>query len=95
MTEVALKGHRHICPMVTGNVPHVGGPIIEGDGAFTVNGIPVALQGHRCSCQAGGDDVLIQGCSALTVNGIPVVLKGSATAHGGIVIEGSSALTVG
>ena len=92
---VSLKGHYHACPMFAGNTPHVGGGISEGDQGFTVNGVPVALQGHKCSCKVGGPDTLVQGAPGLTVNGIPVVLQGSATAHGGVVLEGDPAVTVG
>lgn len=91
---VALKGHYHMCPMVTGTTPHVGGGITEGDGGFTVNGVPVALQGHKCQCAVGGPDTLTQGAAGLTVNGIPVVLQGGTTAHGGMVLQGDPAVTV-
>jgi uncharacterized Zn-binding protein involved in type VI secretion len=80
--------------MFSGNTPHVGGPINQGDGVLTVNGIAVALKGHQCDCQVGGPDTLIQGHPSLTVNGIAVVLQGAATAHGGKVIQGDAALTV-
>jgi uncharacterized Zn-binding protein involved in type VI secretion len=30
----------------------------------------------------------------MTINGKPVAIVGSATAHGGVVIEGDSALTI-
>lgn len=92
---VSLKGHNHVCPMFAGNTPHVGGGISEGDQGFTVNGVPVALQGHKCSCKVGGPDTLVQGASGLTVNGASVVLQGSTTAHGGVVLEGDPAVTVG
>jgi len=93
-TPVALKGHQHLCPMVTGVVPHVGGPIKQGDSNFTVNGVPIALQGHTAQCQAGGPDPLAQGAPALTVNGIPVMLQGGTTAHGGKIVQGDSGVTV-
>ncbi len=93
-TPIALKGHHHTCPMVTGNTPHVGGPITDGDSALTINGVPVALVGHACQCQVGGPDTLSQGHGGLTVNGTPVVLQGYATQHGGVVTQGDGALTV-
>ncbi len=93
-TPVALKGHHHVCPMVTGNTPHVGGPVSEGAADFTVNGVPVALKGHKCQCQVGGPDTISQGHNALTINGIPVALQGSSTAHGGVVVQGDSTLTI-
>ena len=92
---VSLKGHNHACPMFSGNTAHVGGAIAEGDEGLMINGVPVALQGHRCRCRAGGPDTLVEGAPDLTVNGVPVVLQGSKTAHGGIVTEGDPAVTVG
>lgn len=91
---VAVKGHQHLCPRVSGNTPHIGGPITQGENALTVNGIPVALKGHKCSCQVGGDDTLVQGNLSLTVNGVAVILQGAATAHGGKVIQGDASLTI-
>lgn len=93
-TPVALKGHQHLCPMVTGKTPHVGGAINQGDSAFTVNGVPIALVGHGCDCQIAGPDAITQGASGFTVNGVAVALQGSATAHGGSVVQGDASVTV-
>jgi hypothetical protein len=54
---VALKGHQHVCPLPK----HVGGPIKEGHPGLTVNGIPVALVGHKCECKTGGPDIIAVG----------------------------------
>jgi len=88
---VALTGHQHLCPLDE----HIGGPIKDGDPTLTVNGITVALVGHRCECCKESPDIIIQGAAALTVNGIPVAVVGSATAHGGQVIQGDPTLTIG
>lgn len=93
--KISLLGHLHRCPMVTGQVPHVGGPIIQGDRHFTVNGIPVALEGHKCSCQAGGLDTINQGHRSLTINGVAVAYQGASTAHGGIIVQGDDAVKLG
>ena len=79
----------HTCPMTTGNTPHVGGPVIgPGCSTATLNGIPIALQGDKCICAAGGEDVILQGCPTATINGVPIALQGSPTAHGGTIPAG-------
>jgi len=94
MANVSLIGHHHTCPARTGHTSHVGGPIVSGNSALTVNGIPAALVGDTCTCAAGGPDAIVSGSSMLTVNGIPVAKVGSSTSHGGVVVQGDSALTV-
>ncbi len=95
MADISLIGHNHTCPAKCGETPHVGGPITSGNNACTVNGIPVALVGDQCACGCGTPDIITSGASALTINGIPVATVGSSTAHGGIVVEGDGALTIG
>ncbi|MCA1745687.1 MAG: PAAR domain-containing protein [Bacteroidales bacterium] len=50
---IAIVGSMHVCPMCSGIVPHVGGPI-SGPGSPNVfiNGKPAALMGDMC-CQHG------------------------------------------
>jgi uncharacterized Zn-binding protein involved in type VI secretion len=43
---VACVGDKCVCPK------HGSGTIIEGDPNHTINGIPVAYNGHRTSCGA-------------------------------------------
>lgn len=94
MPSIALVGHHHTCPARTHKTPHVGGPISSGNAAMTVNGVPVALVGDTCTCNVGGPDVIVSGNAAMTVNGIPVAQVGSTTAHGGVIVEGDSALQI-
>ncbi len=95
MANVALLGNNHTCPAVSGNVPHVGGPISVASGsACTVNGIPVALVGDTATCAAGGPDAITSGTAALTINGVQAAMMGSDTSHGGKIAEGTPALTV-
>ena len=87
--QVVTINTMHTCPMTTGNTPHVGGPIIgPGCSTATLNGIPIALQGDKCICAAGGEDVILQGCPTATINGVPIALQGSPTAHGGTIPAG-------
>lgn len=57
----------HACPMVTGIVPHVGGPII-GPGMPTVliGGLPAAVMGDSVAC-VGPTDSIVMGCPTVII----------------------------
>lgn len=76
----------HTCPMVTGVVPHVGGPII-GPGAATVmiGKMPAAVMGDSVTC-VGPPDSLIKGSATVLICKKPAVRVGDSSAHGGVVI---------
>ena len=59
----------HTCPMVTGLVPHVGGPIIMGSPTVITVGMPQARVTDQAVC-AGGPDVIAKG-SATVMSGSP------------------------
>lgn len=89
MTNVSLKGHNHVCPMVEpGPKPHVGGPISETQALVTVEGVPVAVVGDKCTCVVGGPDTISGGSSIVFIEGKALVRIGDPTAHGGRVVEG-------
>ena len=85
---IATQGSMHVCPMCSGLVPHVGGPI-SGPGApnVLINGKPAALMGDMCVC-VGPPDVVAQGNPSVLINGVPVVCQGDMTAHGGVIMSG-------
>ena len=91
---IATVGSMHVCPMCSGTVPHVGGPIV-GPGApnVLVNNKPVALMGDMCVC-VGPPDVIAQGNPLVKVNGVPVVCLGDLTAHGGAIVAGEPTVTI-
>ncbi|MBU2952133.1 PAAR domain-containing protein [Tamlana agarivorans] len=84
---IATMGSMHVCPMCSGTVPHVGGPVSQGTPNVLVNGKPVATVGSACVC-VGPPDVVISGESNVFINGMPVATLGSATAHGGNITIG-------
>ncbi|MBC7388979.1 MAG: PAAR domain-containing protein [Opitutaceae bacterium] len=92
---IATVGSMHVCAMVTGTVPHVGGPI-SGPGASNVliNGKPAALMGDMCTC-VGPPDVAVMGNALVKINGKAVVCQGDMTAHGGSIVMGESNVTIG
>jgi uncharacterized Zn-binding protein involved in type VI secretion len=78
----------HTCPMVTGVVPHVGGPILP-PGAVTVliGGMPAARATDMCTC-VGPPDVIAIGSTRVMIKGLPAARMGDQTAHGGVIVMG-------
>ena len=66
----------HTCPMVTGVVPHVGGPI-TGPGSPTVliGGMPAAVMGDMCVC-VGPPDTIAKGSATVMIGGKPAARIG-------------------
>ena len=85
----------HVCPMTTGPVPHVGGPII-GPGAPTVllGGLPAAVMGDMATC-VGPPDSLILGSATVMIEGMPAARLGDETAHGGTIVIGEPTVMIG
>ena len=85
----------HVCPMTTGPVPHVGGPI-TGPGAPTVliGGLPAAVMGDMATC-VGPPDSLILGSATVLIEGKPAVRMGDSTAHGGTIVGGLPTVMIG
>ena len=85
---IARLGDPHVCPMVTGVVPHVGGPIL-GPGCATVivGGKPAARMGDTATC-TGPPDSITLGNPTVLVGGQPVARLGDLTAHGGTIGAG-------
>ncbi|WP_027473207.1 PAAR domain-containing protein [Saccharicrinis fermentans] len=92
---IATVGSMHVCPMVTGYIPHIGGPV-SGPGApnVLINGKPAALMGDMCVC-VGPPDTVAQGEPTVLINGTPVATMGSMTAHGGSITVGEPTVMVG
>lgn len=92
---VATLGSMHVCPMCTGTVPHVGGPVVgPGTPNILVNGKPAAIMGDMCTC-VGPPDVIVQGAPNVFFNGVPVARMGDMTAHGGTITIGEPNVLIG
>lgn len=85
----------HTCPMTTGPVPHVGGPII-GPGIPTVliGGLPAAVVGDQVTC-VGPPDTIIKGSVTVLIGGRPAARMGDSTAHGGAIVLGFPTVMIG
>lgn len=85
----------HVCPMVTGVVPHVGGPV-SGPCAPTVliGGLPAARVTDMCVC-VGPPDVIVKASVTVLTLGMPQARIGDMTAHGGVLVLGMPTVLVG
>ncbi len=85
----------HVCPMVTGIVPHVGGPILPpGCPTVTIGGIPAARVGDMATC-VGPPDTIVMGSATVTIGGMPAARMGDSTAHGGTIVLGCPTVLIG
>jgi uncharacterized Zn-binding protein involved in type VI secretion len=85
----------HICPMVNGTVPHVGGPVLPpGSATVLIGGLPAARTGDLCVC-TGPPDSIVQGSSSVLIGGMPAARMGDTTAHGGVIIIGCFTVIIG
>lgn len=95
MPPAARIADMHTCPMVTGVVPHVGGPI-TGPGVPTVliGNMPAAVVGDLLVC-VGPPDTIVKGSATVLIGGRPAARLGDLTAHGGVIVAGFPTVQVG
>jgi uncharacterized Zn-binding protein involved in type VI secretion len=85
----------HVCPMVTGTVPHVGGPILPaGAPTVLIGGMPAACVGDMATCN-GPPDSIVAGSSTVLIGGKPAARMGDSTAHGGTIVAGLPTVLIG
>jgi uncharacterized Zn-binding protein involved in type VI secretion len=78
----------HVCPMVTGVVPHVGGPIVApGAPTVLIGGLPAARITDMVTC-VGPPDTIVMGAPKVLIGGMPAARMGDSTAHGGTIVLG-------
>lgn len=95
MPPAARVGDMHVCPLVTGVVPHVGGPVIPpGTPTVMIAGQPAATVGDMCTC-TGPPDSIIMGSSTVMIGGKPAARMGDSTAHGGTIVLGAPTVMIG
>ena len=85
----------HACPMVTGLVPHVGGPVISSSAPnVLIGGLPAAAVGDLCVC-VGPPDTIVKGSSTVLIGGKPADRMLDITAHGGVIVKGEISVIIG
>ena len=95
MPPAARVTDMHVCPMVTGVVPHVGGPILPpGCPTVLIDMMPAARQGDMALC-VGPPDVIAEGSGTVLIGNMPAAREGDMTAHGGAIVLGSPTVIIG
>jgi uncharacterized Zn-binding protein involved in type VI secretion len=94
MLPAARIADLHVCPMVTGVVPHVGGPVLAGFPQVLIGGMPAARVGDMCTC-VGPPDPIAMGSLTVTIGGQPAARMGDLTGHGGTVASGFPQVLIG
>jgi uncharacterized Zn-binding protein involved in type VI secretion len=85
----------HVCPMVTGLVPHVGGPIAGPCAPNVLTGaLPQARVTDMCVC-VGPPDMIVKGSMTVLVNGLPAARITDLTIHGGVIVMGWPTVLIG
>jgi uncharacterized Zn-binding protein involved in type VI secretion len=95
MPSAARIGDMHTCPMVTGTVPHVGGPVLPaGCPTVLIAGQPAARVGDSAVC-SGPPDTIVSGSATVKIGGSPAARVGDSTAHGGSITLGAPTVLIG
>jgi uncharacterized Zn-binding protein involved in type VI secretion len=95
MPPAARVTDMHVCPAVTGVVPHVGGPILPPGGiTVLVGGLPAARMGDMATC-VGPPDSIIKGSATVMIGGKPAARMGDNCAHGGTIVLGLPTVMIG
>ncbi len=84
----------HTCPMATGPVPHVGGPIALGAPTVLVGGLLAARVTDMCTC-VGPPDAIAIGSLGVIISGLCAARMGDQTMHGGVIILGWPTVLIG
>jgi uncharacterized Zn-binding protein involved in type VI secretion len=58
----------HTCPLTSGFVPHVGGPVLKGSISVFINGLPAARQGDQI-VEVGPPNTISAGCLTVNIGG--------------------------
>jgi uncharacterized Zn-binding protein involved in type VI secretion len=94
MPPASRIGDMHTCPMVTGLVPHVGGPILTGAPTVMIGMMPAARVSDMATC-VGPPDVIAKGSMTVIIAGMPAARIGDLTAHGGVIVMGCPTVIIG
>lgn len=95
MPPAARITDMHVCPMVTGVVPHVGGPILPPcQPTVLIGGLPAARVTDMATC-VGPPDVIVMGSPTVLIGNLMAARIGDPTAHGGVIVLGCPTVIIG
>ena len=95
MPPAARMTDMHTCPLVSGTVPHVGGPILPPCCPTVLIGyLPAARVGDLATC-VGPPDTIAMGSLTVFIGAMPAARIGDMTAHGGVIVIGCPTVIIG
>lgn len=95
MPPAARVGDMHTCPLVTGVVPHVGGPVLPpGCPTVLIGMMPAARVGDMLTC-VGPPDVIAMGSPTVLIGNMMAARLGDPTVHGGVIVIGMPTVQIG
>jgi uncharacterized Zn-binding protein involved in type VI secretion len=80
--------------MVTGVVPHVGGPIVKGCPTVMIGFMPAARVADQAVC-VGPPDMIAMGSMTVYIGYMPAARIGDQTVHGGVIVMGFPTVQIG
>ncbi len=85
----------HVCPMFTGPIPHVGGPILPpGCPTVLIGKLPSAGATSMATC-IGPPDMIAMGSPTVLIGKLPAARIGDSCAHGGTIVAGFPTVLIG
>ena len=95
MPPAARITDMHVCAMVTGVVPHVGGPIVPPCCTIVlIGGLPAARVTDPAVC-VGPPDTISSGAQNVVIGGLPAARIADLTIHGGSIVIGCPTVIIG
>lgn len=95
MPPAARITDMHVCPMVTGIVPHVGGPILPpGCPTVLIGYLPAARATDMATC-VGPPDTILMGSPTVLIGNLMAARIGDPTVHGGVIVLGCFTVIIG
>jgi uncharacterized Zn-binding protein involved in type VI secretion len=80
--------------MVTGVVPHVGGPLVKFCPTVLIANMLSARVADMAVC-AGPPDVVVKGSATCLIGGMPASRIADNCAHGGLIVMGAPTVLIG
>jgi uncharacterized Zn-binding protein involved in type VI secretion len=95
MPPAARITDMHTCPMLTGVVPHVGGPILPpGEPTVLIGMLPAARATDMATC-VGPPDTIAMGSPTVLIGNLMAARMGDPTVHGGVIVMGEMTVMIG
>jgi uncharacterized Zn-binding protein involved in type VI secretion len=86
---------QHVCPAVTGVVPHVGGMVLPmGCMTVLIGNMPAARLGDLAFC-VGPPATILVGSQTVFIGGKYAARMGDQTSHGGAIVTGLPTVLIG